>query len=185
MIFYSIMYQGDVMKKIIEIKSKNSLFSSILFLIFGIVLFTNPGGIVKFLSYITGGILILIGGTNLISYRKVLKKLNIEETSKLISGIILVVLGLVVIIFSSFIETTIRLVFGAWIIYNGIMKLIDSMAIINDKTMFYVNLCISILMIIVGFYVALTGLAYKMIGLFIMVYSILDIVSFISYKSTK
>lgn len=173
------------MKKIIENQSKNTLFNSILFLIFGIILFTNPGGIVKFLSYITGGILILIGITNLISYRKILKKLNIEETSKLVSGIILIILGLAVIIFSSFIETTIRLVFGAWIIYSGIIKLIDSITIKNDKVTFYVNLGISILMIIVGFYVALTGLAYKMIGLFIMIYSILDIASYISYKSVK
>lgn len=161
---------------------KNTLFSSILFLLFGIILFTNPGGILKFVSYITGGILIVLGIINILSYRKVLKKLNVEESSKLISGIVLIGLGLVVIIFSSLIETTIRLVFGAWIIYSGIMKLIDSLSIKNDKITFYINLGISILMIIVGFYVALTGLAYKMIGLFIMIYSILDIVSYVSYK---
>ena len=51
--------------------------------------------------------------------------------------------------------------------------------------MFYINLGISILMIVVGFYVALIGLAYKMIGLFIMIYSILDIASFVTYKKEK
>lgn len=173
------------MKKITIFENKNSLFNSILFLIFGIILFTNPNGIVKFLSYITGGILIIIGITNLFSYRKILKKLNIEETSKLISGIILIILGLIVILFSSFIETTIRLVFGAWIIYSGVIKLIESITFKSDKVTFYVNLAISILMIIVGFYVALTDLAYKMIGLFIMVYSILDIISYIFYKRVK
>ncbi|MBE6149339.1 MAG: hypothetical protein E7170_01280 [Firmicutes bacterium] len=172
------------MKNMIK-KEKNSIFGSIIFLLFGIILFTNPGGILKFISYITGGILILIGIINILGYNKTLKKLNVEETSKLISGVVLIILGLVVIIFSSFIETTIRLVFGAWIIYSGIMKLIDSLNIKNDKTTYYINLGVSILMIIVGFYVALTGLAYKMIGLFIMIYSILDIVSFISYKRTK
>lgn len=172
------------MKNMIK-KEKNSVFGSIIFLLFGIILFTNPGGIVKFISYITGGILILIGIINILGYNKTLKKLNIEETSKLISGVVLIILGLVVIIFSSFIETTIRLVFGAWIIYSGIMKLIDSLNIKNDKTTYYINLGVSILMIIVGFYVALTGLAYKMIGLFIMIYSILDIISFVSYKSSK
>ena len=173
------------MKKITVIENKNSLFNSILFLIFGIILFTNPGGIVKFLSYITGGILILIGITNLISYRKILKKLNIEETSKLITGIILIILGLIVILFSSFIETTIRLVFGAWIIYSGVLKLIETISFKSDKVTFYVSLAISILMIICGFYVALTNLAYKMIGLFIMVYSILDIISYVFYKRVK
>lgn len=171
------------MKKIAE--NKNSLFGSILLLLFGIILFTNPGGIVKFISYITGGILILIAIANIFSYKKILKKLNVEETGKLISGIILIVLGLVVIVFSSFIETTIRLVFGAWIIYSGVIKLIDSISIKTDKITFYINLAISILMIICGFYVALTNLAYKMIGLFIMVYAILDIVSYVSYKRIK
>lgn len=173
------------MKSVIIKENKNSIFSSILFLLFGIILFTNPGGIVKFISYITGTILIIIGITNILSYKKILKKLNVEESGKLISGIILIILGLIVIVFSSFIETTIRLVFGAWIIYSGIMKLIDSLNIKDDKITFYVNLGVSILMIIVGFYVALTGLAYKMIGLFIMIYSILDIVSFVSYKRIK
>jgi uncharacterized membrane protein HdeD (DUF308 family) len=173
---------GDDMKKIAQIKSDNSLFSSILFLIFGIILFTNPGGILKFLSYITGGILILIGIINVLSYIKILKKLNIEENSKIISGIILIILGLVVILFSSFIENTIRLVFGAWIIYSGVVKLIESITFKTDKIIFYVNLGISLLMILCGFYVALTDLAYRMIGLFIMTYSILDIISFVSYN---
>lgn len=164
---------------------KNSLLNSILFLIFGIILFTNPNGIVKFLSYITGFVLILIGIINILSYVKVLKKLNIEQYGKLYSGIILIILGLVVILFSSFIETSIRLIFGGWIIYSGVTKLIESITFKSEKTIFYVNLCISILMIIVGFYIALTTLAYKMIGLFIMIYSILDIISFISYKKTK
>ena len=173
------------MKNNIINDNKNSIFGSILFLLFGIVLFTNPGGILKFVSYITGGIMALIGLANILSYKKLLKKLNIEDTSKLISGIILIALGLIVIVFSSLIETTIRLVFGAWIIYSGILKLIASLNIKNDKNMFYINLAISILMIVVGFYVAYTHLAYKMIGLFIMIYSILDITSFVLHKKEK
>ena len=103
---------GDFMKKIQEFvyDKNNSLFNSILFLLLGIILFTNPGGIVKFISYIIGGILIAIGIFNILSYYKTLKKLNIEYTSKLISGIIIIVIGFIVILFSSFIETTIRLV---------------------------------------------------------------------------
>lgn len=176
---------GDIMKQLSILKNKNSIFSSILFLLFGIILFTNPLGIVRFISYITGSILVLIGIINILSYRKVLLKLNIEENGKLISGIILILLGLIVILFSSFIETTIRLVFGAWIIYSGVMKLIESMQIKDDKTTFYINIGISALMIIVGFYVALTGLAYKMIGLFIMFYAILDITSFVTYRKKE
>jgi len=165
------------------IKSKNTLFISILFLLFGIILFTNPGGIFNFISYIAGGLLILMGIFNILSYYKTLKKLNIEDTIKLISGIILIILGIIVIIFSSFIETTIRLVCGGWIIYSGIVKLIEAIAIKNDKISFYVILAILVLMILCGFYVALTtNLVFSLVGLFIMIYAILDIVSYVTNK---
>ena len=127
------------MKKITVIgySDDNSLVSSILFLIFGIILFTNPGGILKFISYIGGGALILIGIVNILGYRKTLKNLNIEVKSKLFIGILLIILGLFMIIFSSFIETTIRLIFGGWIIYSGIIRLIDTLNSKDDKISFY------------------------------------------------
>lgn len=176
---------GDYMKKIQEFvyDKNNSLFNSILFLLLGIILFTNPGGIVKFISYIIGGILIAIGIFNILSYYKTLKKLNIEYTSKLISGIIIIVIGFIVILFSSFIETTIRLVCGGFIIYRGVIKLIESLTSKTEKTYFYITLVISILMILCGFYVALTvNLVFEMIGLFIIIYAILDIVNYVTYK---
>ena len=173
------------MKKVemIVSNSKNNLFSSIIFLLFGIVLFTNPGGILKFLSYIAGGVLILIGIINILGYIKTLKNLNIEENIKLISGIILIVLGLIVMFFSSFIETTIRLIVGIWLIYCGILKIIDSTAFKSDKVSYYVDLIIGILIIALGFYVSLkTNLVLSIIGLFIIIYSILDIISYIVFK---
>lgn len=171
------------MKKTIQ---NNTLLSSILFLLFGIILFTNPGNIFDFISYIAGGILLLIGGFNILSYYKTLKKLNIEQNSKLISGIILIILALVVIFLSNFIETTIRLICAGWIIYSGITKLIKAINIKNDKITFYVTLAISILMIACGFYVALNAhLILSLIGLFIMIYSILEIISYIFQKRKK
>lgn len=173
------------MKKVemIVSNSKNNLFSSIIFLLFGIVLFTNPGGILKFLSYIAGGVLILIGIINILGYIKTLKNLNIEKNIKLISGIILIVLGLIVMFFSSFIETTIRLIVGIWLIYCGILKIIDSTAFKSDKVSYYVDLIIGILIIALGFYVSLkTNLVLSVIGLFIIIYSILDIISYIVFK---
>lgn len=162
---------------------KNNLFESMIFLLLGIILFTNPGGMLEFLSYIVGGVLCIIGIFNILSYYKTLKKLNIEEHSKLISGIILIILGIFVAIFSSFIETTIRLVCGGWIIYSGILKLIEAINKKNDKTKFYISLSISILMILCGFFVALkTNLVFEIIGLFIMIYAILEIISYVVYK---
>lgn len=164
-------------------KKENSLLNSILFLIFGIILFTNPGGIMKFVSYILGTIVIIIGICNILSYYKTLKKLNIEETGRKISGIIIIVFGIVIMIFSSFIETVFRLICGGWIIYNGLIKFIASFAHKTNKKVFIVSMAISIITILCGFYVALTtALVFKFIGLFIMIYAILDIVSYTNIK---
>ena len=172
------------MKKIniMSYSNENCLLNAILFLIFGILLFTNPGGILKFVSYIIGSILIIIGISNILSYRKTLKKLNIEQKGKLISGIVLIVLGLVSGLFASFIETSFRLICGGWIIYSGIIRLIETLSFKTDKITFIVNIAISVLMILCGFYVALTtNLVFSMIGLFIIFYAIMEIVSYIFY----
>ena len=173
------------MKKltVIEYSNDTSLVSSILFLIFGIILFTNPSGILDFVSYIVGGILIIIGVFNILSYRKTLKKLNIDQKYKLISGVILIIFGLFVILFSSLIEMTIRLICGGWILYSGIIRLIETLNNKENKVSFISRLIVSILLIICGFYVAIeTNLIFSTIGLFIIIYAILEIIGFIFYK---
>ncbi len=172
------------MKKItvINYSNENSLISSIIFMIFGIILFTNPGGILRFISYIMGSILIIIGILNILEYKKTLKNLNIELKSKLFVSIFLIILGAIIIIFSSLIETTIRLILGAWIIYSGIIRLIDALNYKTNKISNIVRIIISILLIICGFYVAMTHLFYETIGLFIILYSVLDIIGYIFYK---
>lgn len=172
------------LKKITVIKysNDNSLFGSVLFLLFGIILLTNPGGILKFISYIIGSILILIGIFNIISYHKILKSLNISQKSKLIFGSLLIVLGLFSMLFSSIIETTIRLILGGWIIYSGIIRFIDVLNDKENKISFWGRLIVAILLIICGFYVASTHLIYSMLGLFIIIYAVLDIIGYIFYK---
>ena len=173
------------MKKItvIEYSNDTSLISSIFFLIFGIILFTNPSGILNFISYIVGGILIIIGIFNILSYRRTLKKLNIEQKYKLVIGVILIIFGLFVMLFSSLIEMTFRLICGGWIIYTGIIRLIQTLNIKENKIQFISHLIIAILLIICGFYVALeTNLIFSTIGLFIILYAVLEIIGFIFYK---
>lgn len=173
------------MKKIVNYKEQNSLINAIIFLVLGIILFTNPGRIVKFISYFIGGILIIIGIFNILSYNKTLKKLNIEQKSKLITGIILITMGLISILFSSLIEGTVRLICGCFILYNGIIRLINTLNNKSDKIAFIVSLCIAILMILCGFYVVFTAnLVFKFIGLFVVIYAAMEITGYI-FNSLK
>ena len=113
-------------------KDTMSLITSILFFIIGILLFSNPGGVVKIITYIIGSIFIIVGIGKIISYYRMNKKMNINNTSDLIMGIVAIVLGLVIIFCSSAIEFVIRLVMGGWILYSGIVKLIYSLKYTSD-----------------------------------------------------
>lgn len=172
------------MKKItvIEYSNTNSLISAIVFLILGIILFTNPGGLVEFISYIIGGFLIVVGLINLIAYSRELKKTNISNKTPLTTGIILVTIGIIAIFASSFIETLIRFIAGAWILYSGVIRLINA---INNKeeNSFIARLVIAILLICAGFYTIFrANLVFSTIGLLLVIYSVLEIVGYIFYS---
>ena len=169
----------------IEIKTYSnisSLISAIVFLIIGALLFTNPGGVVKFISYIIGTIIIIIGLFNLLKYFS-LKKQNIIINSFLVTSIICLVIGFLAIICSGAVETSIRYIMGAWILFSGINRLILSLNLMNQKFPYLAILILSIAMILCGLYIILkTNLVFKMIGLFIMIYSIFEIVGYILYS---
>ena len=62
------------------------------------------------------------------------------------------------------------------------MRLIETLNNKENTVSFVARLIVSILLIICGLYVALTDLVYSMIGLFIIIYAILDIIGYIFYK---
>ncbi len=162
--------------------NKKSLLNSIIFLVLGIILFTNPGEVVNFISIVVGITFGIIGLMNIINYHIIKKKLNIENKLLLYSGVALIILGIVSAFLATLIETVLRLLIGAFIIYNGIMRLIDSL---NHKTNFaslLIRLIVAILIILGGLYILLSiNLVYKTIGLFIIIYTILDIVGYITF----
>ena len=106
-------------------KQPSNLISSLLFLIVGLILFLNPNGIVAFISYIFGIIMITIGVVKIIEAVKA--KDDINHDSVLTFGIICVVIGFILIICSSIIELVFRIFIGAWILISGINKLVISL----------------------------------------------------------
>lgn len=162
-------------------KDTVSLITSILFLIIGVLLFSNPGGVVKFVTYIIGILFIIMGIGKLISYYRMNKKMNINNTGDLVLGVVFIVLGFVIIFCSSAIEFVIRIVMGGWILYSGITKLIYSFNLKEMKVdkWLYV-LIVSIIMIIFGLYIIIkSNLVFSTIGLFLIIYSIIEIIQFI------
>lgn len=168
-------------------KDSMSIISSILLLILGVILISNPGGVVKFITYIAGGIMIIIGLAKIFSYLKIKKNMSIQNTNDLIIGIVAIVMGIIIMFCSSAIEFVIRLIMGGWILYSGITKLIISLKLkeININN-WYLVLIASIVMIICGLYIIIrSNLVFSGIGVILVIYAIIDIIQFIIIPKSK
>ena len=172
-------------KKKIDL-SKYSLLISILFLIFGAVLATNPGDIVNFISYIIGGVIILIGVIKILLFVYAKKKYDIVKFQDIISGIILCILGIIACIWGSAVTTLIRIIVGAWILYCGISNLIVSIKFEHKFNITSPLLILSLVMITIGIAtIMITYIEFRILGIMILLYSITDIVSYILNQNKK
>lgn len=164
-----------------------SLISAIIFFIIGSIIFTNPNSTVKFIAYVLGGCFSLVGLFKIISYYKGKKKEKEVYIKDLSIGIIAFSAGLILIIFSNTVEALIRIIMGAWILFNGINLLINSIrsAKVKDKSSI-ILIILSSLMIIGGIYMILkSNLVFQMIGLCIIIYSIIEIIGYIYYSQNN
>lgn len=173
------------MKKI-EVKTYNmgeSLLNAILFFILGIILFTNPNGVVKFVIYILGAFSILIGIFKLLVYYQT-SQFN-PNKKEIINGMIYMLIGMITIIcsivFFDAIETVLRLTVSIFLLYVGINRLINTFKQPKgEKIIYFVNaLLIIALAIALAF---IQNLPFRIVGLFIIVYSIIEIIGFILCK---
>ncbi len=164
-------------------KDKSSVISSVLFLILGICLFINPTEMVKFITYIIGVIFVVYGSIKLYNYYKFKESIsNIQLTL----GITAIVLGLIIMFCNGVIEYVIRLVMGGFILANGINKLIVSINSKEYNKKWTVLLIISIILILGGLYMILkSNIVLSTVGLVLIIYSTVDIISYILYPKNK
>lgn len=163
-----------------------SLISSILFFILGAIMFSKPEAIILFISYVIGGIIIIIGTFNCIKNYLDIKKDNSISSKEMILGIILIIIGLVFIFLADVIETIVRFIIGGWILFTGINRLINTLQLTKKDNKFISQLIISILLVGIGMYTILkSNLAFKTIGIVIIIYSIIEIIGYILNRQTK
>lgn len=160
-----------------------SLIYSILYFILGAIIFTKPEIIILFISYVIGGIFIIIGIFKCIKNYLDIKKDNNISSKEMITGIILVILGSVFILLAGVIEALVRLIIGGWILFSGINRLINSLNIKNKTKTKIIYIILSFIIIGVGLYTILeSNLAFKTIGLLLIIYSIIEIIGYIFNK---
>lgn len=168
---------------------KSSICASIILMILGLLLIFQSEVTITTISYIIGAALIALGVLALIRFIKSAK--NITEMNfnlDIIYGLVTVILGIVIITNPKAIASILPIVLGIAIVINSASKLQYAFILKNDTNdMWKTTMIIAIVSAICGVVLLFNPFAgavliMKIVGIFIVVYSVLDIVSTVIIK---
>ena len=172
------------MKELFTSFFRISVFTSIIFMIFGLLLFFNPGGVIVTISCIIGAFLIMIGVSGIIMYFKD----RIYFRSYLITGLFSLIFGIILIMNTNIIATIIPNMIGICMIGLGIKKFDLSLNFKDNQVEgWFLMLIMAIVTFIFGIVLVLNPLqgaflATKVVGLIIVIYSVMDIIDSVVLK---
>lgn len=161
----------------------NDLTKTILFLVLGLILFFNPKLVTEVVIYAIAGIFIFIGIINIMVHHKI-SKTGFVSHGILTSGVIAVIFGIILMLGSDLIEGLLRLIIGFWILYSGFQKLGNAAYFRkNNQKSTFMTTAIAVIMIIAGIYtIFYANLPVKIIGGFLVFYSLTNLVDFIQHN---
>lgn len=175
------------MKKI-EIKTYSSVLSliySLLILVIGVLFVTYPDEAEWFISYVFGGLLVIIAA---IKFTWVYFSKKYQEKSgkwDIVVAIASLLLGIACFFLYEYIEQGIRIGLGLVIVFIGINRLINSFKNIKTK-MFLPLLIVATLLIGAGiFTICYQNLVIIGIGIILIIYSVLEIIGYVCYQFVK
>lgn len=169
------------MNKENSITIKNLIYA-LLFLFLGIILLTSTEDLIGIISKTIGGILVAIGIIKSIIYIYMKGKLGDYSIQKLIVALLFMCAGILLILSSSALSFAIRTIIGLWTLFAGINRIILAISVKSfDKTGFRMYLSTSLIMIVIGV-LLISGLFDQIIGIFIIIYAVTEIVDYIYYK---
>lgn len=161
----------------------NNLIYALLFLVFGVILLTSTADLISMASKVIGIVLIIVGIVKSIVYIYMKGKLGNYKLSELIIGLLIICCGTLLLTYSGALSFAIRTIIGIWVLFAGVNRIVLAISVKPmDNTGFKVYLITSILMIVIGMFL-ISGLFDKLIGLFIIGYSITEIVNYIYFKT--
>lgn len=177
------------MRSIVSKMCKSSIIGSIGLIILGLLLVFQSEATIISISYIIGGILIAIGFLALLRF---IKNTKDEEKNDLdiVYGLVTIILGIIVISNPAAIASIIPFVIGFIIIINSANKLQYSLELKkNNNTLWKSTMALSLITTICGVTLVLNpfkGAEFitKIVGILIITYSVLDIISTVTIKST-
>lgn len=166
-----------------------SIFSSILFIVIGMLLFFKPGDTLKTISYVIGGLILVFGIFGIARFTKDEKKgFNFD----LMYGILSLIAGLIIIFNPEALASIIPIILGIWIVINSGLKVQYSFYLKDGVSKkWLVNLILSLITLTCGIVLLFNpfkaaSYVAQAVGLFIMVYALIDLIqSFIIKDKVK
>lgn len=158
-----------------------SIVTSVIILVLGIFLFIQPDTIIRIVSIILGGIILIPGITSLIDYFK-----NKYQPS-LITGVVTMIIGLILIINTELVASILPFILGIYFIVNGINRLQYALELRRQRMDFTTSLVFSILIIVCGILFIINPFSgalaiTKVMGIFMILYALLDLANSIMLK---
>lgn len=177
------------MKEMLKKMFTLSIFSSILFIVIGLLLFFKPGDTLKTISYVIGGLILVFGIFGVARYTKSEKKgLNFD----LIYAILSFIAGLIIVCNPEALASIIPIILGIWIVINSAIKIQYSFYIkTNTSKKWVVTLTMSLITLVCGIILLFNPFkaaeyVAQAVGLFIIVYAVIDLIeSFMIKGNTK
>lgn len=178
------------MENIMKNFLKSSIITSIVLMILGILLIFQSETTIMIISYIVGGILVAAGALALVRYVKNAKEPKLNNELDIMYGIITIIFGLIIIKNYQAVASVIPIVLGIGIIISSAAKLNYAFQLrANKNNLWKTTMIISIISTIFGVillfnpFKAAMGIM-KVIGILIVIYAILDLISTIAIKSS-
>lgn len=161
---------------------KASVWSSIALIVLGFLLIFYSEVTIISISYVIGGILIAIGVFALLKYISNINK-DIKNEIDIVYGIGTIILGIIVISNPKAIASIIPFVLGVLIVINSTAKIDYSFKLRKNKNNLWIStLIVALIALICGVLLIFNPFAgakfiTKVIGIILVVYAVLDIVS--------
>ncbi len=177
------------MNKIFKKYLTATILSSIILMVLGILLIFKSRDVMFMLSYVVGAILVSLGTVAIIRF---LRKAKRQEPTELdiAYGMISIILGIIVISHPEGIASIVPIILGIGIIINSANKFDYSLQLKAAKNSIWkTTMVIAIISTLCGIILlfnpfAAAEAATKVIGVFIIIYAILDLISALTVRKT-
>ena len=167
--------KAEIIKPKKEKKESKNLLNPIIYLVLGLLLMFRSNQVVELLFYVLGIIVIIYGIKSFVLYyqnKEIVQYKNINLTIAVVS----IIIGVLLIVLSGVLETSIRYVLGFFFIFMGVSRLLTSISFNNYKNFSTVS---NIILIALGIYsIFFSNAVLVIIGVILVINTIILFIDF-------